>query len=123
MHYNINIICDVPILLIVPIIFSNVIARGDTEDVINSFGIKSKVGKCNIGSGPKGFIQEYCFINYDIIPGLVRHFKDKQKETGKNCKTFKLSDFNEDSPSIMYLDASGRVGNQLLGYAMVYQLG
>ena len=123
MHYNINIICDVPIFMIVSIIFSNVIARWDTEDAINSFGIKSKVGKCNIGSGPNGFTQEYCYINNDIIPGLVRYFKDKQNETGKNCKTFKLSDFNEDSPSIMYLDALGRMGNQLLGYATVYQLG
>ena len=123
MQCNIDTTCEAPILIIVFIILSNFIAQGYNEDIINSFGIKSKVGKCKMKSGPHGLRQEYCYIDNDMIPGLVSYFKDKQSETGKNCKTFKLSDFNEYSPSIMYLDASGRMGNQLLGYAMLYQLG
>ena len=123
MQCNINTTYQAQILIIVSIILSNSIAKGYNEDVINSFGIKSKVGKCKMESGQNGHRQEYCYIDNDMVPGLVSYFKDKQTETGKNCTAFKLSDFNEDSPSIMYLDASGRIGNQLLGYAMLYQLG
>ena len=123
MQCNKYITCVAAILINLSVTVSNITASGSDEDVINSFGIKSKVGKCNLKNGPNGFRQEYCHIENDLIPGLVKYFKDKQKETGKKCKKFKLSDFDEKSPSIMYLDASGRMGNQLLGYAMLYQLG
>ena len=112
-----------PILIILSVILSNNVTFGYEEDVINSFGIKSKAGKCNIKSGPNGLKHEYCYIENNVIPGLVSYFKDKQSATGAKCKRFKASDFDENSPSIMYLEASGRMGNQLLGYAMLYQLG
>ena len=97
--------------------------KGDNNDYINSFGIKSEVGKCQFEVGPNGLRQEYCFIENNLIPGLVKYFKDKQAKTGTKCKKFTLSDFNESSPSIMYGEAQGRMGNQLLFYALMYQLG
>ena len=110
-------------MIVLSVILSNKITSGDEVEAINSFGIKSEVGKCNFKNGPNGLRQEYCYIENDVVPGLVKYFKDEQEKTGKNCKKFKLSDFDENSPSMMYGEASGRMGNQLLGYAMMYQLG
>ena len=35
------------------------------------------------------------------------------------CKTFRMSDFTPDSPTIIFGEAHGRLGNQLLGYALL----
>lgn len=104
---------------------------GNIEEAIPSGGIKSEIGSCHFKKGPNGLNQEYCYINNKNIMQEVsgkeynveEYFKNEQKKTGKECKKFKLSDFNEKSPSIMYGEASGRLGNQLLGYAILYQLG
>ena len=40
----------------------------------------------------------------------------------KGCKQFNSDDFGENSPSIFYGESQGRLGNQLLGYAMLIQL-
>ena len=37
----------------------------------------------------------------------------------KNCKMFKRSDFGPESKSIFFGEARGRLGNQLLGYALM----
>ena len=110
------------ILIILSVSLIN-ITHGDEEEAINSFAIKSAVGKCRFNVAPHGSRQEYCYIKNNAIPGLVKYFKDEQAKTGTNCKEFKLSDFNENSSSIMYGEASGRMGNQLLFYALLYQLG
>ena len=123
MQHKIHFTCKATILIILSVILSNEITCEDEVEAINSFGIKSEVGKCNFKNGPNGLRQEYCYIENDVVPGLVKYFKDEQEKTGKNCKKFKLSDFDENSPSMMYGEASGRMGNQLLGYAMMHQLG
>ena len=123
MQFPIYIICEALTLIILSIILPNSITHGDWEEFIDSFGIKSNVGKCNSKNKPNGVRQEYCYIENDAIPGLVRYFKDEQEKTGRKCKKFKLSDFNENSSTLMYGEASGRMGNQLLFYALMYQLG
>ena len=123
MHFPIYVICEALTLIILSIFLSNNITHGDWEKFIDNFGIKSNVGKCNYKNKPNGVRQEYCYIENDAIPGLVRYFKAEQKKTGRNCKKFKLSEFNENSSSLLYGEASGRMGNQLLGYVIVYQLG
>ena len=123
MHPKIHFTCKATSLIVLSVILSNKITSGDEVEAINSFGIKSEVGKCNFKNGPNGLRQEYCYIENDVVPGLVKYFKDEQEKTGKNCKKFKLSDFDENSSSIVYGEASGRLGNQLLLYAVIYQLG
>ena len=98
-------------------------AKGKIEEAIPSQGIKSEVGTCHIKKGPNGLNQEYCYINNKQYSDLEEYFKTEQAKSGKECKKFRLSDFNEKSPSIMYGEAQGRFGNQLLGYAMLLQLG
>ena len=97
-------------------------AKGKVEEAIPSHGIKSEVGTCHIKKGPNGLNQEFCYINNKQYDGLDEYFKSEQAKSGKECKKFRLSDFNEKSPSIMYGEADGRFGNQLLGYAMLLQL-
>jgi hypothetical protein len=100
---------------------------GKIEEVVNeaipSGGIKSDLGSCNFKKGPNGVKQEYCYIRNENDLDASKYFKAEQEKTGKSCKKFRLSDFSENSPSIMYGEAQGRLGNQLLGYAMLLQLG
>ena len=93
------------------------------KNAIPSGGIKSDIGNCNIKKGPNGVKKEYCYINNEFDLDASKYFKAEQEKTGKSCKQFKLSDFSDNSPSIMYGEAQGRLGNQLLGYAMLLQLG
>lgn len=123
MQFEIYVTGEAAILITLSVIMSNNVTYGDEEDAINSFGIKSEVGKCKVKIGPNGIRQEYCYIENSLIPGLVKYFKDEQAKTGTKCKRFRLSDFNENSSSIMYGEASGRMGNQLLFFALMYQLG
>ena len=97
--------------------------KGHIEEAIPSGGIKSEIGSCHKKKGPNGLNQEFCHINNKQYSEVDEYFKNEQEKSGKGCKKFKLTDFNEKSPSIMYGEASGRLGNQLLGYAMLYQLG
>ena len=110
-------------ILIILSVSSINLTHADEAEAINRFAIKSAVGKCRFNVGPHGSRQEYCYITNNAIPGLVKYFKDEQAKTGTNCKEFKLSDFNEHSSCIMYGEASGRMGNQLLFYALLYQQG
>ena len=82
--------------------------------------IKNDLGDCTTKKGPGGINQEHCYIRN--VPEVTKYFKEEQTKAGKNCKTFKLSDFSSTTPSIMYGESQGRVGNQLLGYAMLKQL-
>ena len=123
MNVNICVNSEVLICIILAVTLSNNICNGNDEDAIDSFGIKSQVGNCNFKSGPNGLQQQYCYIDNNAIPGLAQYFKDEQAKTGTKCNMFDLSDFNENSSSIMYGEASGRMGNQLLFYAMMHQLG
>ena len=99
------------------------LVKAHIEETIPSGGIKSEIGSCHKKKGPNGLNQEYCYINNKQYSEVEEYFKNEQEKSGKGCKKFKLSDFDEKSPSIMYGEASGRFGNQLLGYAMLYQLG
>ena len=92
-------------------------------EAIPSGGIKSEIGSCHKKKGPNGLNQEFCYINNKQYSEVEEYFKNEQEKSGKGCRKFKLSDFNEKSPSIMYGEASGRFGNQLLGYATLYQIG
>ena len=93
----------------------------EIQEPINSGGIKTDLGNCNIKKGPGGSQKKYCYIQ-NTHPEVSKYFETEQAKTGQNCKQFRLSDFNENSPSIMYGESEGRLGNQLLGYAMLYQL-
>ena len=93
------------------------------DKTISSGGIKSQVTDCHKKKGPGGLQKEYCYINNEEYSEIAKYFKTEQAKTGKSCKKFKLSDFNKNSPSIMYGEAHGRLGNQLLEYAMLLQLG
>ena len=115
------------IFLIVPSFLLVTFVSGKIDEAVNkvipSGGIKSELRSCNIRKGPNGVKTEYCYINNEFDVDASKYFKEEQEKTGKSCKKFKLADFNENSPSIMYGEANGRLGNQLLGYAMLYQLG
>ena len=89
---------------------------------IESGGIKNELGTCTKKKGPEGSNREYCYIK-NTHPEVLKYFETEQEKTGKTCKKFKISDFDKNSPSIMYGESSGRLGNQLLGYAMLLQLG
>lgn len=39
------------------------------------------------------------------------------------CKQFRRQDYGPDSPTVLYGIASGRLGNQLLRYGVMYQMG
>ena len=114
------------IFIIAPSFLLSCFVSPKIEEVVNeaipSGGIKSDVGSCNIKKGPNGVKKEYCYIRNENDPDAHKYFKAEQEKTGKSCKKFRLSDFNENSPSIMYGEAQGRLGNQLLGYAMLLQL-
>ena len=49
----------------------------------------------------------------------VCHKDDLNCQSTKKCKYFKQSDFGPDSKSIFFGEARGRLGNQLLGYALL----
>ena len=123
MNFNICVNSEVLICIILAVTLSNNISDGNDEDAIDSFGMKSQVGNCNFKSGPNGLKQQHCQIDNDAIPGLSQYFEEEQAKTGTKCNKFDLSDFNENSSSILYGEASGRMGNQLLFYAMMHQLG
>ena len=94
-----------------------------THGVIPSGGIKSDMKSCNIQNDVNGVQKKYCYIRNENNPAADKYFKREQEKTGKSCKIFKLSNFNENTPSIMYGEANGRIGNQLMGYAELLQLG
>ena len=114
------------IFIIAPSFLLISFVSGKIDEVVNeaipSGGIKSDLGSCKIKKGPNGVKKEYCYIRNENDPDADKYFKAEQEKTGKSCKKFRLSDFNENSPSIMYGEAQGRLGNQLLGYAMLLQL-
>jgi len=83
MQPKIHFTCKATSLIVLSVILSNKITSGDDVEAINSFGIKSEVGKCNFKNGPNGLRQEYCYIENDVVPGLVKYFKDEQEKTGK----------------------------------------
>ena len=96
---------------------------GDVEnEIIPSGGIKSDMKTCNIKRELNGVKKTYCYIRNENNPAVAKYFKKEQEKTGQSCKIFKLSDFGENTPSIMYGEARGRVGNQLMGYAELLQL-
>ena len=75
--------------------------------------IKSDLGDCTTKKGPGGTSQEYCYIRN--APEVSKYLEEEQTKAEHNCKTFKLSDFSSTTPSIMYGESQGRLGNQLLG--------
>jgi hypothetical protein len=93
------------------------------NEVIPSGGIKSDMNSCNLQKDQNGVQKKYCYIRNDNTPAAAKYFKREQEKTGKSCKLFKLSDFSENTPSVMYGEANGRIGNQLMGYAQLLQLG
>ena len=42
-----------------------------------------------------------------------RYNANKIKVVNSNCKKFRLSDFNSTSPTVIYLESRGRLGNQV----------
>ena len=111
--------------LLLPLYLQIEFVNGDVfpDTIISSGGIKSELTGCHKKKGPNGLLQEYCYIRNEQYPEVAKYFETEQEKTGKSCMKFKLSDFNKNSPSIMYGEAQGRMGNQLLGYAMMLQLG
>ena len=88
---------------------------------IQSGGIKTELGDCTIKKGPGGQKVEHCYIrNQDVE--VRKYLQDERAKSGTSCKIFKKSDFDSSTPSIMYGESQGRLGNQLLGYAMLSQL-
>ena len=108
------------LIIIISTFVMIITVRGKIETAIPSGGIKSEVGSCHKKKMPNGVLQEHCYME---TSGLAAYFERDQEEAGKSCKKFNLSDFDKNSPSIMYMEAEGRMGNQLLAYAMLLQLG
>ena len=82
--------------------------------------MKSVVGDCTTRKSPEGTSHEYCHMRN--VPEVSKCLEEEQTKAGHMCKVFKLSDFGPTTPSIMYAESQGRLGNQLLGYAMLSQL-
>ena len=83
-------------------------------------GTKGKHPHCTTKKGPEGTRKEYCFLQG--TDDVSKHFKQEQANNDQDCKKFVASNFTSDMPSLMYTEAQGRFGNQLLGYAMLIQL-
>ena len=55
--------------------------------------------------------------------GNLNDYNQNVTSTIKTCRLLNIDTFNEKSISIMFADTfTGRLGNQLLGYAVLYQL-
>lgn len=90
---------------------------------IGSEGVKRGVEHCYFRTEADGERQEFCNINSKLSPAIVKYFEDRHVDSHRSCKTFDLSHFDKNSPTIVYTEAQGRLGNQLLKYALIYQLG
>ena len=90
-------------------------------DLISSGGIKNQLGECAFQTSSEDSLQEYCYIR-NTDQNVIRYFQEEQSKTASNCIHFQKSNYNSTTPSIMYSEANGRLGNQLLAYAMLVQL-
>ena len=126
MTFKMTVICFDVAFLIATSFVSIIMVRCKIDDVTNevipSGGIKSDMRSCNTQKDLNGIQKKYCYIRNENNPAAAKYFKREQEKTGKSCKIFKLSDFSENTPSIMYGEAKGRIGNQLMGYAELLQL-
>ena len=59
MQPKIHFTCKATSLIVLSVILSNKITSGDDVEAINSFGIKSEVGKCNFKNGPNDSTQGF----------------------------------------------------------------
>ena len=97
---------------------------GRSKDILStdSVGMKRGVENCYFRTENDGKRQEFCNINNKLTPAVSEYFNDRMSDSYETCKTFDLSNFNEHTASIVYTESQGRVGNQLLKYAIMYQL-
>ena len=83
--------------------------------------IKSDLGQCTIKEKAHNSFKETCHIKF-TEDRSIKYIKKLQRKTSKTCKVFKRSDYNKSSPSHVYMEAYGEIGNQLTAYAILYQL-
>ena len=83
--------------------------------------IKSDFGQCTSKEIAHNSFKETCHIKF-TEDRSIKYIKKLQKKTSKTCKVFKRSDYNKSTPSHVYMEAYGEIGNQLTAYAILYQL-
>ena len=86
-----------------------------SDIALNSVDFKSDAAKANVIDDDAARV---CDI--DSVDGLCsqetlgeRYNGNKIKVINSNCKKFRLSDFNSSSPTVIYLESRGRLGNQV----------
>ena len=83
--------------------------------------IKSDFGQCTSKETAHNSFKETCHIKF-TEDRSIKYIKKLQRKTSKSCKNFKRSDHNKSTPSHVYMEAYGEIGNQLTAYAILYQL-
>ena len=83
--------------------------------------IKSDIGQCTTKETTHNSLKETCHIKF-TEDRSIKYIKKLQRKTSKSCRNFKRSDYNKSTPSHVYMEAYGEIGNQLTAYAILYQL-
>ena len=83
--------------------------------------IKSDFGKCTRKEITQNFTKETCYIEFKDNKS-IKYIKKMQRKSNMTCKVFRRSDYNNSTPSLVYMEAYGGTGNQLTAYGILYQL-